>query len=71
MTQTDFNFDHAEDQCSRILNYLKAGNKITPLDALSMFGCFRLGSRIYDIKKAGYQIERDSYPTENGWLSIV
>lgn len=44
-------------QNDAILNYLKAGHTITPLDALSLFGCFRLGARIHDLKQAGHNIE--------------
>ena len=43
-------------QASRILEYMKAGNSITPLDALRLFGCMRLGARIYDLKQRGYVI---------------
>ena len=45
-----------QSQCSKILEYLKAGNGITPIDALNLFGCFRLSARIADIKKMGYEI---------------
>lgn len=45
-------------QSEGILNYLKHNKRgITPLQALSMFGCLRLGARIYDLKKQGYNIE--------------
>ncbi len=43
-------------QASRILEYMRAGNSITPLDALRLFGCMRLGARIYDLKQRGYVI---------------
>ena len=33
------------------------GNEITPMDALNKFGCFRLGARIADLKKEGYDIK--------------
>ena len=39
-----------------ILNYLKKGKKLNPLKALKKFGCFRLGARVYDLKKDGYNI---------------
>ena len=45
-----------DSQCKRILDYLKEGNGITPIDALNLFGCFRLGARIADIKNMGYDI---------------
>jgi len=40
-----------------ILNYLRAGNSLTPLEALRLWGCFRLGARIYDLKRQGYDIK--------------
>ena len=43
-------------QASRIFEYMRAGNAITPLDALRLFGCMRLGARIYDLKQRGYVI---------------
>lgn len=47
------------NQSEAILEYLKEGNKITPLDALDRFGCFRLASRISDLKKQGYNIKME------------
>lgn len=44
-------------QKSQILEYLQTGKSITPMDALKLFGCFRLSGRIYDLKKKGYRIE--------------
>ena len=38
-------------QKSRILAYLKKGNRITSLEALHLFGCLRLASRIADLRK--------------------
>lgn len=45
-------------QNEQILKALKAGEKITPIEALERFGCFRLGARIADLKKMGYNIQR-------------
>jgi hypothetical protein len=39
-----------------ILEHLRKGNSITPLDALNRFGCFRLGARIWDLRKQGHNI---------------
>ena len=44
-------------QNARILDYLQAGNVLTPLKALVMFDSLRLGARIYDLKRAGHKIE--------------
>ena len=44
-------------QGQQILNHLRAGKHITPLEALKRFGCFRLGARIYELKEASYPID--------------
>ena len=46
-------------QEKRILEYLKEGNSITPLDALNRFGCFRLGARIWNLKHSGHNIKEE------------
>ncbi len=43
-------------QKAQILNYMRRGRTITPLEALKMFHCFRLGARIYELRAAGYPI---------------
>ena len=43
-------------QNHQILDYMAKGNSITPIDALNLFGCFRLGVRAFDLKKMGYNI---------------
>ena len=42
-----------------ILEYLKLGQPITPIEALQHFGSFRLGARIADLKKDGYDIQTE------------
>ncbi|OTP90515.1 hypothetical protein B6D12_05985 [Gilliamella apicola] len=44
-------------QCERILIHLQSGKTINPLQVLKLYGCFRLGARIYDLKKAGFDID--------------
>lgn len=46
----------SKSQTDRILDWMLAGNDITPLQALNMFGCLRLGARIADIKARGYLV---------------
>lgn len=53
-------------QENEILSHLKAGNKITQYDALVRFGCFRLGARIYDLKKAGHNIATEMIALKSG-----
>lgn len=48
------NIATSESQNNKIFDYMKDGNRITALDALKLFGCFRLSARIRDL--------RDRYP---------
>jgi len=43
-------------QCGQILAHLREGRAITSLEALQMFGCMRLASRIHDLRERGYDI---------------
>lgn len=52
-------------QSKQILEYLQAGNTITPLEALNKFGCLRLGARIYDLIQRGHQIN-SVWVSDNG-----
>lgn len=43
-------------QCDKIVWYMLRFGSINPLQALGDIGCFRLASRISDLKKKGYPI---------------
>ena len=45
--------------CGPILDYLMQGHTITQAEAITLFGCYRLGARIYDIKGQGFDIRRE------------
>ena len=45
------NSKSSRSQAARIAEYLLEGNTITPIEALEMFGSFRLGARIADVEK--------------------
>ena len=55
-------------QCELILEYMKQFGSINPLEALHDIGCFRLASRISDLRKQGYPIisERVNYKNRLG-----
>lgn len=55
-----------QTQAQQILHRLERGASITPLDALRMYGCLRLGGRIYDLRKQGWNIERSMVKTPGG-----
>jgi hypothetical protein len=46
-------------QSSRILQALQRGDRLTPMDALDRFGCFRLAARIDDLKKHNHDIRAE------------
>ena len=56
----------SESQNAKILNWLENGNKITALEALRMFGCFRLASRIHDLRERGHNIYKEMIIQPNG-----
>jgi hypothetical protein len=57
--------NHAS-QNYEILEYMKAGNSIAPLEALKLFNCWALSSRISDLHKLGYNIISVIKKGENG-----
>ncbi len=41
---------------SKVLAHLYAGKSITPLEALELYGSFRLGAIIFDLRADGHKI---------------
>jgi hypothetical protein len=39
---------------------------ITPLEALNLYGCFRLAARIYDLRQKGHNILTNRFHTPTG-----
>ncbi len=39
-----------ESQNKKIAKWLLKGHHITPLEALNLFGCYRLSARIHDLR---------------------
>lgn len=54
-----------DTQCERIVDYIKEAGSITQLEALRELGCFRLASRICDLKKQGYPVTREIIKVKN------
>mgnify|MGYP006285592291 FL=1 len=52
-------------QTQNILNYLKSGKRLTPLEALKKFGCLRLAARIADLRGQGHTIWTDYITVKN------
>jgi hypothetical protein len=59
MSNINPNEASSASQKARILAYMKAGNRITPIEALNLFQCFRLGARIADIKDDGFDVKSE------------
>lgn len=57
--------NEALKQTEAIKQYLDAGNSITAIEALNKFGCFRLASRIHDLKTEGYVVDKIMITGEN------
>ena len=49
----------SESQNARILEHLQSGKTITGIEALSLYGCFRLPARIADLKALGHDIDKN------------
>lgn len=62
-----------DSQKIQILNTLLTGARVNPDDAKSICGCTRLASRIKDIEKMGYTVEREmiKVPTRSGFTRVA
>jgi hypothetical protein len=56
---------HRKSQSQKILHWLRKGRKLTAIQALRMFGCFRLSARIKDLRNADWMISARMV-TKNG-----
>ena len=52
-------------QNKQIADYLNKGKKLTPIDALTKFGCFRLAARIADLRASGMNIVTNKLKLDN------
>ena len=48
-----------KSQKEQILDYLHEHGSITPMEALSEIGCFRLSGRIFELKAEGHDIQTE------------
>jgi hypothetical protein len=53
-------------QSEAILAHLQAGESLTAMQALSLFNCLRLGARVLDLRRAGYDIQSETIRTPSG-----
>ncbi len=58
-------------QTEKILEFMRANGSITPMDALSEFGCMRLAARIADIRSSGVNVISVMEQSKNRYGEIV
>lgn len=46
-------------QCDDISDHLQNKGSITPVEALDLYGCFRLAARIKELREDGFPIMRE------------
>lgn len=46
-------------QQEKIMHHMKTGKSINPIQALNMFGCFRLAAVIFAIKSEGHNVKTE------------
>lgn len=54
-----------ETHARLILEHLIKFGSITPMEALSEYGCMRLGARIWDLRDDGIEIETEMVKAKN------
>ena len=56
-----------QTQCERLRDYLIARGSVTPMEAWSILGIYRLAARIHDLKRAGHPISSGQTTVANAW----
>lgn len=52
-------------QCERILRHMQDYGSITQAEAVTEYGCYRLGARIWDLKAQGVPIKSETVTGKN------
>ncbi len=55
-----------QTQAKLIQRHLEAGNRITAITAIDLFGCLRLAARIRELRKQGHNILTTKITTRGG-----
>lgn len=61
----NLNEKESKSQCDLIADWLAQGYSLTSLDALRLFGCLRLSSRIWDLRERGMNIQKKTVVLPN------
>lgn len=52
-------------QCERILRHMQDYGSITQAEAVTEYGCYRLGARIWDLRAQGVPIKSETVTGKN------
>lgn len=66
MVNINDNAQTSASQCNQIAAWLREGRSITALQALNLFGCMRLASRICDLRERGMDIKKQRVQLPSG-----
>lgn len=58
-------------QCERILRHLQDYGSITQAEAVTEYGCYRLGARIWDLKAQGVLIKAETVTGKNRYGELT
>tara|TARA_B110000503_G_scaffold41640_1_gene68439 strand:- start:2765 stop:2974 length:210 start_codon:yes stop_codon:yes gene_type:complete len=53
-------------QNDTLLNHMMTGRSISPLEALGLYGVFRLAARMFELKAMGVDIQKNTKVDING-----
>lgn len=65
MNEND-NIKSCESQNARIKEWLLQGKTLTQMEALELFQCMRLASRIHDLRNRGLNVHKEKVITPSG-----
>ena len=52
-------------QARKVLRHLEKYRSITPLEALGVYGIFRLAARVYELRREGFNVVTTMFRDEN------
>ena len=58
-------------QREKILQYMSDFGWITPMDAIRELGCTKLATRVSELIREGYEIEKQTVTDKNRWGQTV
>ena len=61
----DPNADNSTSQAAEVLRFLKAGGRVTSMEAFTLWGITRLAARVHELRNRGEPIESTSIPVRN------